>query len=54
MNRDVEIWKEERKGREVYCAIACGKYGEFESQLEAANFADAVLDVEWRKENKNE
>lgn len=50
MDKEVRIWKEkDKKGKEIYCVTVCGKYGEFNTQLEAANYADAVLSVAEKK-----
>lgn len=53
MNDEVRIWKEkDKKGKDIFCVTVLGKYAEFPTQLEAANFADAIRSVE-KKKNGN-
>lgn len=52
MEESVKIDRINVKGKIKYSCIAYGKYGEFDSQLEAANFADACAEI-YRRNKEN-
>ena len=38
-------------GTEKYSVDVCGEHADFQTQIEAANYADAILSINRRKDN---